>query len=293
MTALPVNPGRAGPRPCWICGRPADSSEHAYKARDLKRLLFGKGFGGGSLFTAEGGRVLPGPNSRRVKYKNVICSNCNTTATRASDRAYDRFSDWMVAHQSVRAATLDLACVFGPDYAAEVDQLYRYFAKALGCRLVSQGGVLPSELFPNPVTGTNMKRLKISVCRVERFHSMPDYEPAGWERAMGNGTLHSSHSKNAFDATGRRYILNALWSAHLGHFQTNYWLDVPPNPAFGPVLDASRPAYEVVPVALDHAGVEESMVRWMEENRRRPNATDAGTLVRRMLVEDRSIISKK
>jgi hypothetical protein len=229
---------------------------------------------GAVMFTAQGDRAIAGPNSRRFKSKNVICSDCNTTATSASDRAYDRLSDWMVAHQREGSgwSEMDLAEVFVPDYAAGVDQLYRYFAKALGCRLVSQGAVLPPEFFPNPVTGTKMERLRVSICRAESFRNVPGYDSTNFDRIMSNGNLHSSHSKIALDATGQRHILDAAWSTRLGHFQTNYWLSVPPNPAFGRVLTAVDPLYKVVSTDLDLLEIDGVMASWVDEHRQRWNA---------------------
>jgi hypothetical protein len=55
-----TTPGREKPQACWICGKPANSSEHAYKVRDLRRTLFKKGSGGAWMFAGERSGVIAG-----------------------------------------------------------------------------------------------------------------------------------------------------------------------------------------------------------------------------------------
>jgi hypothetical protein len=121
----------------------------------------------------------------------------------------------MIAHQAEDSGwrKIDFVEIFGTGSAAGLDQLHRYFAKALGCRLVAFGGVLPPEFFPNPITGDKMERLKVSICRAQPFRGLlPDYDPGGWDRIMSKGPLHSSHSKIGFEATGQRHVLSVVWN---------------------------------------------------------------------------------
>ena len=81
---------------CWICGATADSSEHSLKKADIERG-YGKGSyrGPSAPLHVKGGQItglpLQGPNSRRIKYRELLCQHCNTTRTQPFDYAYDRF----------------------------------------------------------------------------------------------------------------------------------------------------------------------------------------------------------
>jgi hypothetical protein len=65
---------------CWICGGIADSAEHVFKAKDLRRIFDQDGYEFEKLpfhFSERGGARLPGPKSARVKYPPLICRCCN------------------------------------------------------------------------------------------------------------------------------------------------------------------------------------------------------------------------
>src|SRR3954453_13566148 len=91
--------GALHPNPilCWMCGSPADSSEHIFKARDLKRIFDEDGYDFDNLpyhFHVGGHRKIPGPKSKRMTFQKMICKACNGNRTSDFDRAYDRLSDW-------------------------------------------------------------------------------------------------------------------------------------------------------------------------------------------------------
>src|SRR3954452_21520325 len=139
------------PKPilCWMCGSPADSSEHIFKARDLKRIFDEDGYDFDNLpfhFHVGGHKRIPGPKSKRMTFQKMICKACNGNRTSDFDRAYDRLSDWFTMQQANYTITeMDFRDVFKAEHAGAIDALRRYFAKALGCRILSSGSILPAN----------------------------------------------------------------------------------------------------------------------------------------------------
>jgi hypothetical protein len=91
------------PIPCWMCGSPAGSSEHIFKARDLRRIFDQDGYDFDNLpfhFHAGGYERILGPKSKRMAYRRLICRACNNDRTSEFDRAYDRLSDWFMMEQA-------------------------------------------------------------------------------------------------------------------------------------------------------------------------------------------------
>lgn len=144
---LPYTPGA-----CWVCGAPADAREHRIKRSDLVRN-FGPGpyRGGAKLLHVKGKsapREVQGPSAETLKYASSLCGPCNNSRTQPQDRAYERFADWVREHEDEILATqaIDLQAVFGLGWAAAVDNLLRYFAKSLGCRIHDIGRPVPLAL---------------------------------------------------------------------------------------------------------------------------------------------------
>lgn len=152
MAATPVKTA------CWICGRPADSAEHAIKKTNIKRL-FGAGpypKGQRLVKKIEDGTkaFIQGPDSQHLKFEEVLCQSCNNAVTQPFDFAYDRFMTYVVAHsgQLLREREIDLRRVFGICGHRKRKHLFCYFIKAFGFRLASSGLVVPPDL-PAALTG--------------------------------------------------------------------------------------------------------------------------------------------
>jgi hypothetical protein len=136
-------------RPCWICGNPADSREHKFKRSDVAKA--GTSWARDDqpyYFDQNGSRRLQGPGSDRVKFEKVICHACNTTRSQPFDRAYDRFAEWVnqKGDALMTATDIDLAEIFGIGFQIETENLIRYFAKHLGCRIASDNYSMPPGL---------------------------------------------------------------------------------------------------------------------------------------------------
>lgn len=256
---------------CWMCGAPADSREHIFKARDLKRFFDEDGYAPEALpfhFSVGGHRRIPGPKSDRMKFPSIICRRCNNERTSKFDKAYDELSDWFAARQSDYAINqMDLVDIFGPRYSERVDDLRRFFAKSLGCRIVAAGSTLPSN-FPSPLRGSNMGLLQVSVCRAQPFRDIElttsrSYEPELFERSLAKGDLFAHQSRSHLENTGKSVVTSALWWENVGHFQINYWFNINMNTALGGPLDGLNRIYRIEHCEVGLADMKEMMGAWL------------------------------
>jgi hypothetical protein len=251
---------------CWICGDAADSAEHVFKAKDLRRMFDQDGYEFEHLpfhYSDRGHARISGPKSARVKYPALICHRCNNERTAPADRAYDRLSEHLAASQENGGTeSLDLFHVFGSRWPDEVKLVQRYFAKSLGCRIVASGALLP-DYFPNPVSGDHMELLVISICRAQPFRAAPNYEQNMFTSFLGKGSLYANILKSHLDRTGQRKVNNALWWENIGHFQINYWFGIRPNLQLGEALDGSRIIYRLPAVDHDLRAMNQLMSFWL------------------------------
>lgn len=152
---------------CWICGAQANSREHKIKKSDL-RSAYGSGsyHGDDSPVYVQNRRIsrVQGAGSKLVKYKKSICANCNNSRTQPHDIAYDQFVTWLAENELevLRSHTLDLRDVFGEDYEEGQLNLFRYFAKSFGCRLVYSGAAVPIHLSAFVLGDAEMTQLSIA-----------------------------------------------------------------------------------------------------------------------------------
>lgn len=121
---------------CWICGDIANSKEHKFKASDLKRL-YGKKFD--CYYIQESAVQIGSYKDRILKFPEIICSECNIKRTRKHDDAYDVFIDY--CHNSydllLKTNELNFENIYGEDWIEQKRNLYRYFAKHAGCKIVT------------------------------------------------------------------------------------------------------------------------------------------------------------
>jgi hypothetical protein len=258
---------------CWMCGAPADSREHIFKASELKRIFQEDGYSPESLpfhFSEKGHARIPGPKSSLVKYPNIICGRCNNDRTSAFDRAYDRLSDWLASRQSnYGIAEIDLLDVFGSTYIERIGDLRRFFAKNLGCRIVASGAILANN-FPNPIYRNNHDLFQVSICRSQPFRDLQTanptikYEPGPFERTLGKGDLFVHLSKSLLEEKGIKLVKSAIWWENVGHFQVNYWFNIDIDFSLGDPLDSTNRVYGIKHTDLGLSGMKEAMWRWLE-----------------------------
>jgi hypothetical protein len=247
---------------CWMCGGIADSREHIFKASDLRRIFDKDGYAFENLpfhFKSGQHRRIPGPKSALMKYEPNLCSNCNNNVSSPYDLSYEMLSKWFDTNKNINAAgEIDFTDVFG-DQIRPYDgiySLYQYCSKALGCRILSSGHVLPRH-FPNPISDNCCERLKISICRLQVFRHLPDYLPEHGEMIFGKGDLLATLS--GVD----REIVRCIWWENIGHFQLTYWFNIPSNSLFGEELSYTTRLYCMNDNGMDLNELKQFMSNWL------------------------------
>jgi len=131
---------------CWWCGRMADSGEHKYKRTDLVRA-FGNGPWRGQTAVTQvvddsEQRNLQSPGSRRLKFSDVFCGDCNSNRSQDFDFAYDKFADYVTSeHTRILADEgFHWSDIFGRQWENGRSLVAAYWLKHIGCRF-ADGGV--------------------------------------------------------------------------------------------------------------------------------------------------------
>lgn len=154
---------------CWWCGGVADSTEHRHKKTDLKR------FGTGALAPVWQSEDYPTPQVIRspsskswtVRFGKVLCRTCNGTRSQPFDRAYERFSDALVAGMDGwwRSAGFDMEGLYGESWEEDALNLARYYVKNFGCQL-ADGNVPPPRTMVDFLDGADHME-DVSLCLVK------------------------------------------------------------------------------------------------------------------------------
>ena len=136
---------------CWICGSTADTSEHKYKKRDLKRI-YGTGPLNGQnppivIKNGESKEIL-GLNSNLVKFQKNLCQKCNNEKTKPFDNTYDRFIEWVIKNKKLvtHKRFINFNWIYGENILEEQRNLFKYFVKSFGCYIASSGDTVPPDL---------------------------------------------------------------------------------------------------------------------------------------------------
>lgn len=201
---------------CWICGKPADSGEHRIKQSDM-RILFGVNIKNELLLFTDENKVSPlqSYNSRFLKSK-VLCKICNSTKTQPYDMAYEKFIQYVTQNKKeiIYKRFIDFSRVYGDTWEREQVNLYKYFVKSFGTRLVHYNKPIPADmigLFDKKIFQT---ALRITFAVNENILKMCiDKNIQG---GIGNGSIQVNQSY----IDGSNDILYYLYCEHYD------WLDI-------------------------------------------------------------------
>lgn len=151
---------------CWICGNVADSGEHKIKKSLLKKV-FCNGFKNKSIRHIKYGKEykLPGPNSDKIKFKKVICSQCNNSKTQLSDASFDIFLDFIIKYYEdiTKKRMIDFKEIYQENFPEGQTNLFKYFVKIFGCDLSENGFLVPPDIVNIINEMFFMTRLKITL----------------------------------------------------------------------------------------------------------------------------------
>lgn len=200
-----------------MCGDPATTGEHKVKRTDLERV-HGRAdaFRSANLnYLRSDASVVPlqGPNSKHVKYHRVLCGPCNSTRSQPFDHAYDTFAQYVEDRSDVLLSRrqIDFASVYGNGWREGQVNLFKYFVKALGCRIADAGKSVPNDLINFFKDRYPEKPLAICFS----VHEDEIVKPKHQQTRLGIGHLVHSEGSGAeirFASAGRyRWLLISYW----------------------------------------------------------------------------------
>lgn len=127
---------------CWICGHPADTGEHRFKASDIRRLMRLSQAKPAYLQTnmQATNKEIGSAKSKALQFSKSLCGDCNHARTQAYDRAWERLYDYIRSSwvEIRMRGSLDLAVPFGnavERQSAALD-VHLFFLKLFGCKIV-------------------------------------------------------------------------------------------------------------------------------------------------------------
>jgi hypothetical protein len=170
---------------------------------------------------------IPGPNSDALRYSKILCVDCNTTKSQPYDTAQQIFLDWLFRNETLvlQRRFINFQEVFGEDWQTSQRNLYKYFAKSFGCRLIEANHSVPDDivaLFPKRTFQTGL-RLSFSVN--EDIVLMPHQDRNGF---IGKGDLFGmAHRTQPTQLTGY------YWDEHVSWLTVVYWYNEWPDGNFG------------------------------------------------------------
>lgn len=214
------------PPTCWICGDQANTSEHRIKKADLVRC-YGRGpyKGPSAPVHVRNGVVtaIQGPRAAVVKYSPSICGPCNSTRTQAYDQAYDRFVSWVLENEKtvLYKRFINFAEVYGADFEESQRNLFKYFVKSFGCRLVDAGSPVPADLVALLPKKSFRTALKLTFCVNEDILLLPEKKRSIF---LGKGGLTMWASKDA-----PTIHTGYTWSEHVSWLTMHYWYNQQPE----------------------------------------------------------------
>ena len=216
---------------CWICGAEADSAEHRLKKSDLVRA-HGRGpyKGPSALSHVRGGKEtsVQGPGSKTVKYLPSLCQHCNSKRTQPFDRAYDQFIDWIIKGNEgivLHRRFIDFAEIYGNDWESRQLDLYKYFAKSFGCRLIDAGTDVPKDVVELIGKERFRTALRLTVAVNEDVLLMPSKDRDGF---IGKGDLLAwAPTQMPDEADG------FTWDEHVSWLTICYWYNRFPDGRYG------------------------------------------------------------
>ncbi|MDI4638246.1 MULTISPECIES: hypothetical protein [Halomonadaceae] len=215
---------------CWMCGAHADSAEHKFKKTDLVRA-HGKGpyKEDSALAHVVAGtqKLIQGSNSASLKYQKNLCSRCNNAKSQPWDRAYDQLIDWVLSNEAdvLRKRFIDFSQVFGRNFEDAQRNVYKYYAKSFGCRLVDAGHAVPADVVQIFDRSHFQTALRITFSVNEDVLILQKEDRDGF---IGQSDMHAWLERSRLEQVNG-YQSNE----HVSWFTAHFWYGINPDGACG------------------------------------------------------------
>lgn len=226
---------------CWICGKVADSEEHKFKASDIKKF-HGKKI---DAYYISGKVIkLNSYKDKSLKFPKVICVTCNNSLTRPHDDAYDKFVDFCHNNNKkiLEFPVIDFQEIYGQYWEIEKSNLYRYYAKHAGCKIVTSNVKADLSNLSQFIKGDN---------EVSDF--ILRFEQKAGVRAIMNAFNMSNKYNHLFNSETSKWNNNI--SSMFGGWLTNNFMTT--NWVFGNEINSNsknilKNRYEVIMISDSH-----------------------------------------
>lgn len=205
---------------CWICQkRKANSGEHKFKASLLKQM-HGRTFNQEISYVHDGKVLrLEGPNNKKVKFPQIICTYCNNTFTASHDKSFDQLINWSNKNYQILSDTkkMDFQEVYGDEWLESKMNLLKYMAKHAGCKIsTSQMENDVSNLSNLIIEGKLTDSFQIKFMVKEGFA----YIDMALQYLSSSRLKFSSNSSTIFRKTGNNVTV------YFGGITTYNWLSI-------------------------------------------------------------------
>jgi len=124
----------------------------------------------------------------------------------------------------LRTRFIDFEQIYGADFSNQQRNLFRYFAKSFGCRLVDAGAAIPSDLIAILLLDQFRTALRLTLAVDERIRPALGSHTNSF---IGKGPL--MEFRNLRVSRRRQYT----WNEHLGWLRIHYWYDAWPHGSTG------------------------------------------------------------
>jgi len=175
---------------CWWCGKKADSREHKYKRTDYLHAFNEED---NAVLPLKNGKLLPiqSAKSDYLKFDYSLCKRCNNERSQKIDNAYSVFVNYALTNtpELINKKYLDFGEIYGDHWYEMKQNLIRYYAKHLGCRLAFKNIDIPNKLidFLNGENVLDSIKLEFQI-RTDFYHILNNTDWTG-NLFMGDLTL--------------------------------------------------------------------------------------------------------
>ena len=207
---------------CWICGAPANSREHRIKKSDLMRRYGRQSYRSmGGMVHVIGGEPhdIQGPSDSRLTYEPLLCADCNNAKSQPWDKAYEQFECRVFEHsrEILRKRFILLEDVFGSEnFSGACPNLYKYFVKAFGCRLVAANMMVPHDLVALLSQDHFLTKLRLAFAVNKTIFLM---EAGERDNYLGLGEL------VRLDSRSRGRMEQYTWHMQIGWLRVSFFYD--------------------------------------------------------------------
>lgn len=152
---------------CWICGSPANTHEHLFKASDI-RSVFGQLNERHPLLFHDPNHnptKVYGIGNNRLRFKAKICANCNNKRTQPHDYAWEDLSAYLRSNPNLLKpnATIRLHKAFPGKVSRSMLNVHLFFLKLFGCLIKQYNIPIPLTQFSKAIlNGTAHPNIWIS-----------------------------------------------------------------------------------------------------------------------------------